>query len=39
MDYSHVVGKADLTSRSLREIVWRGTLVVPGEGKWNIERG
>ena len=30
--------KADLTSRSLREILRRGTLVVPGEERWGINR-
>ena len=35
----HVPPNTDPTSRSLREIVRRGTLVVPGERELIIERG
>jgi len=30
--------EADLTSRSLREEIRRGALVVPDEAKWTIKR-
>jgi len=38
VDYPKVVDKGHRTGTSLREIVRRGTLVVPGEEGWGINR-